>query len=88
MFNAMGSDSLLAVLPLGIALLGFLGGCTGSTGSSRTSRTTSRNAVPLRLVVGQRTLNPLGEVRTLEGQPLRAAHRGRPGGSLATAEWP
>ena len=26
MFNAMGSDSLLAVLPLGIALLGFLAG--------------------------------------------------------------
>src|SRR5215208_6474125 len=27
--------------------------------------------MPLRLVVGQRTLNPLGEVRILEGQPYR-----------------
>ena len=30
-------------------------------------------ALPLRLVVGQRTLNPLGEVRILEGQPTRRA---------------
>ena len=26
--------------------------------------------LPLRLVVGQRTLNPFGEVRILEGQPV------------------
>ena len=26
--------------------------------------------LPLRLVVGQRTLDPLGEVRILEGQPV------------------
>src|SRR5258707_11387621 len=29
--------------------------------------------LPLRLVVGQRTLDPLGEVRILEGQPSRSA---------------
>ena len=31
--------------------------------------------MPLRLVVGQRTLNPLGEVRILEGQPEPRAIR-------------
>src|SRR6185369_12022409 len=34
--------------------------------------------VPLRLVVGQRTLNPLGEVRILEGQPHLPAEVVRP----------
>ena len=34
--------------------------------------------VPLRPVVGQRTLDPLTEVRILEGQPPRAAARCRP----------
>ena len=33
------------------------------------SRTLVRGALPLRLVVGQRTLDPLAEVRILEGQP-------------------
>jgi hypothetical protein len=35
--------------------------------------------LPLRLVVGQRTLNPLGEVRILEGQPPPGPGRTRRG---------
>ena len=37
------------------------------------ARTVARQEIeplPLRLVVGQRTLDPLGEVRILEGQPV------------------
>ena len=39
----------------------------------------ARHPLPLRLVVGQRTLDPLAEVRILEGQP---SHPGRWSGSM------
>ena len=50
----------------------FLSVMTGRAPASRQRAKASQDRpVPLRLVVGQRTLDPLAEVRILEGQPRR-----------------
>jgi hypothetical protein len=55
---------------------------TLAVGERQTTDTLPAHRLPLRLVVGQRTLDPLGEVRILEGQPpssrpLELPRRGR-----------